>query len=264
MLSIQPCGSDEASNDQSGESSHPCPCHPSPPWSQHSPPGDSPLSRAGVLLRLSDGSVLSADRVVCCVGMGSPRIPSWAQSHRLPSPTPSTPATHDSHVVFANRSKNADVSASSTDRRLPVTLPQPAPTATTLPLPPPGPPTTTTTKHKNKNPTGTALSTAPLPPLPILHSSELLRLGMAPEALFKHRRVVVVGGGLTAAHLVLLAHKYVILLFCSHRGFSFEGVVIIEASIDIDQRRRLGVYHHVRLAPAEAPTDQQCVFCSFF
>lgn len=205
-----------------------------------SPHVHSSFSNAGVLLRLSDGSVLSADRVVCCVGMGSPRIPSWAQSHRLPSPSPSTtkPATHDSHVVFAERSKKADASASPTDRRLPVTVTQSQP-----------PPHTTTrataTKNKTKTsgtkanftPTGTAISTTPLAPLPILHSSELLRLGMAPEALFKNRRVVVVGGGLTAAHLVLLAHKYVgiqssISTFhqrpSNYRNQMLEGVVIIK------------------------------------
>jgi hypothetical protein len=162
-----------------------------------------------VLLRLSDGSVLSADRVVCCVGMGSPRIPSWAQSHRLPSPSTTKPATHDSHVVFAERSKKADASASPTDRRLPVTQSQPAPTTTTTTATAIKTKTKTSGTKANFTPTGTAISTAPLPPLPILHSSELLRLGMAPEALFKNRRVVVVGGGLTAAHLVLLAHKYV-------------------------------------------------------
>jgi hypothetical protein len=64
--------------------------------------------------------------------------------------------------------------------------------------------------RKNEHSTPTKQSQQKPNSIPaILHSNELLRLGLkSPVSLYRGQHVLIVGGGLTSAHLVLSAHRH--------------------------------------------------------
>jgi len=140
-----------------------------------------------VLVKLSDGRTIQAGRVICCMGPnGGPRIPAWALPYR--GVKKSVAVIEHEEKEKEEREEEKKEEEKKTEMRHKVSHGD----------------------RKNEHSAQTAKTQQkPSSIPPILHSNELLRLGLAsPTPLYRGQHVLIVGGGLTSAHLVLSAHRH--------------------------------------------------------
>lgn len=152
-----------------------------------------------VIVKLSDGREIQAGRVVCCMGPnGGPRIPAWALPYR---------GVKKSVAVIAHEEKEEEGKEEERKEEKEKTeMGQEMKQSSVIVEEREG------DKKNEQSIQTTQLQQKPassnsIPP--ILHSNELLRLGLkSPASLYRGQHVLIVGGGLTSAHLVLSAHRH--------------------------------------------------------
>ena len=169
-----------------------------------------------VLVELQDGRRLRAGRVVCCLGPnGGPRIPVWAE-----------PFLRRGMEVGGGGAEMADRGEGDKSKAKEDHPCTPAPPVDKAP----------------RRPT--------LPSL--LHASDLLTLGLlSPRALYRNQHVLIVGGGLTSAHLVLSAHRHGAksIILCTRGSFRVQEFCVDLAWVG---RARHLLLSHYRNQPIEA------------
>lgn len=140
-----------------------------------------------VIVKLSDGRTIQAGRVVCCMGPnGGPRIPAWALPYRGVKKSVAVIEHEEKDEEGKEEEKKEEDEKTEVRQKV------------------------THGDRKNEDSaqtTQTQQKPSSIPP--ILHSNELLRLGLAsPAPLYRGQHVLIIGGGLTSAHLVLSAHRH--------------------------------------------------------
>ncbi|GAB5035231.1 fad binding domain protein [Nannochloropsis oceanica] len=141
-----------------------------------------------VIIKLSDGQIMRAGRVICCMGPnGRPRIPEWALPYHGLKRIAVIERTEKEGQEPMEETKEVQENVES--RNDIVQSMAKGNDGTTMP-------------SVRKTPSSVVIPT-------ILHSNELLGLGLkSPVSLYRGQHVLVVGGGLTSAHLVLSAHRH--------------------------------------------------------